>query len=63
MSGKEPLIRRVSRFLIHYWGLLLISLTIAQGFVAHASQTMYKTLTENNNYAEFMLSDYLRYCP
>jgi hypothetical protein len=43
--------------------LLLISLTIAQGFVAHASQTMYKTLTENNNYAEFMLSDYLRYCP
>ncbi len=43
--------------------LLLIFLTIAQGLVAHASQTMYKTLTENDNYAAFMLSDYLRYCP
>lgn len=44
--------------------LLLISLTVAQGYVAHASQAiLHKTLAGNNQYTELMLIDYLRYCP
>ncbi|WP_156962031.1 hypothetical protein [Candidatus Paracaedibacter symbiosus] len=43
--------------------LLFMSLTLAQGYVAHASHLIYESLARKNNYAELMMSDYLKYCP
>lgn len=41
--------------------LLVISLSLIQGYVTHASYIVYETLAQKHNYADLMLSDYLEY--
>lgn len=43
--------------------LLLISLTLAQGYAVHICQSTYQSLTEKSSYTGLMMNDYLKYCP
>lgn len=40
---------------------LLLSLSLAQGYMAHASQSLYQSLAERNNCTELLMNDYLKY--
>lgn len=42
---------------------LLLSLTFVQGYAVHASQSIYQSLAERSNYADFLMDDYLKYYP
>lgn len=43
--------------------LLLMSLTLAQGYAIHTCHSVYQSLTDRNDYINFMMNDYLKYYP
>lgn len=46
-----------------FFTLLLISLALAQGYMVHACQSIYQSLTEKNSNADLLMNDYLKYYP